>query len=66
VLHNINIPVLILWGRHDEYIRLSFGYRLSEDIKGSKIEIIDKAGHFLPEDQPVLTAELMDRFIKEI
>lgn len=52
LLYRIKVPTLILWGRHDPYIRLSYGLRLSEDIKNSKFEVIDEASHFLPEDQP--------------
>lgn len=66
LLYKIRIPVLILWGRHDNYLKPSCAYRLSEDITGSKIEIIDDAGHFLPEDQPDKVAQSIDRFMKAL
>lgn len=63
-LYKIRIPCLILWGKHDGYLKPSCGYRLNEDIKHSIIEIIDDGGHFLPEDQPKKVAESIDRFMK--
>lgn len=66
LLYKINIPVLILWGRHDTYLKPSCAYRLNEDIKRSTIEIIDDGGHFLPEDQPEEVAKSIDKFIRSI
>ncbi|KPU46338.1 soluble epoxide hydrolase [Oxobacter pfennigii] len=65
-LGSLRLPVLIIWGKNDVYLRPSYGYRLSEDIKGAKIEVLDCAGHFLPEDQPGLVSQLMDDFISSI
>lgn len=65
-LHKIRIPVLILWGKHDAYLKPSCAYRLNEDIRNSKIEIIDDGGHFLPEDQPEEVAKSIDKFIRFI
>lgn len=62
-LKDIWVPSLILWGRHDTYLRLSYAYRLSEDIRGSVLEVIENAGHFLPEDQPEKVADAISRFL---
>jgi pimeloyl-ACP methyl ester carboxylesterase len=66
LLRTIKTPTLVLWGKHDAYLRLSYAYRLSEDIKNSRIEVIEDGGHFLPEDQPEETAKSIDRFIKDL
>lgn len=65
MLSTIRMPVLIIWGKYDAYIRMSFGYRLSEDIRNSDIEIIDNAGHFLPEDQPEKAADIISNFLRK-
>jgi pimeloyl-ACP methyl ester carboxylesterase len=44
-LHAINRPTLILWGRDDKLIPLSFGERFHQEIAGSKLRIIDNCGH---------------------
>lgn len=65
LLYKIDIPVLILWGRYDTYLKLSCAYRLSEDIKKSMVEIIDCAGHFLPEDRPDEIVEAIKSFLNK-
>jgi len=44
-LHAINRPTLILWGRGDKLIPLSFGERFHQEIAGSQLRIIDNCGH---------------------
>jgi len=44
-LHAINRPTLILWGRDDKLIPLSFGERFHQEIAGSQLRIIDNCGH---------------------
>lgn len=41
----INQPTLIVWGREDKLIPLSFGERFHQEIKGSQLRIIDNCGH---------------------
>src|SRR5207249_2113339 len=40
-LHEINRPTLILWGRDDKLIPLSFGERFHQEIAGSQLRIVD-------------------------
>lgn len=49
---NINIPVLLIWGKEDSVIPLSLGERFNSDIPGSKLVVIDKCGHVPHEEQP--------------
>jgi 2-hydroxy-6-oxonona-2,4-dienedioate hydrolase len=41
----ITSPTLIVWGRGDRLIPLSFGERFKRDIKGSRLQVIEKCGH---------------------
>lgn len=41
----INQPTLIVWGREDKLIPLSFGERFHREIKASRLCIIDSCGH---------------------
>jgi len=41
----IHKPTLILWGREDKLIPLSFAERFHKEIAGSRLEIIDNCGH---------------------
>ncbi|TMH96734.1 MAG: alpha/beta hydrolase [Betaproteobacteria bacterium] len=44
-LRRLRRPTLIVWGRDDGLIPLSFGRRFQRDIAGSKLVVIDKCGH---------------------
>jgi len=44
-LHAINRPTLIVWGRDDKLIPLSFGERFHQEIANSQLRIIDNCGH---------------------
>lgn len=64
MLHTIRMPVAVVWGRNDPYIKLSYAYRLHEDIRNSLIEIVENAGHFVPEDQPERVSQIIDGFME--
>jgi len=41
----INQPTLVVWGREDKLIPLSFGERFHQEIKASRLRFIDNCGH---------------------
>ena len=41
----INQPTLVVWGREDTLIPLSFGERFNREIKASRLRVIDNCGH---------------------
>lgn len=41
----IDKPTLILWGRDDKLVPLSFGERFHREISNSRLQIIDNCGH---------------------
>ena len=51
----LKMPVLIMWGRHDNWIPLGNGERLAEVIPGSKLKIFENAGHVPMEEIPTDT-----------
>ena len=55
---NINIPTLILWGKHDEVLPPEMADRLHRAIPQSELVVIDGAGHIPNEEtpEPVLAA----------
>lgn len=44
-LGDTDVPVLLVWGREDKAIPLRCGQQLHGILKGSRLEILDKAGH---------------------
>jgi pimeloyl-ACP methyl ester carboxylesterase len=61
----ITVPVLILWGEEDEWIRPEIGRRLHALIPHSRLQPIPAAGHFLQEDAPHEVASYLARFFAE-
>lgn len=56
----IDVPTLIVWGTADEWIPIDRAHRLASLIPGSRLEIIEGAGHLVQEDRPAqLTASLV-------
>jgi len=44
-LATMEVPTLIVWGRQDRAIPLSRGEEMHRILKGSRLEILDRAGH---------------------
>jgi pimeloyl-ACP methyl ester carboxylesterase len=60
---SIDRPTLILWGRHDAIVPLSVGERLHHAIEGSRLVVIDDAGHLPHEETPAAVSAELDRFL---
>ena len=58
-LYKINVPVLCLWGRDDEWVPLEKGKVLIEKIPEASLIVIDEAKHCPMETHP----ELFNRYL---
>ncbi|MEX1097711.1 MAG: alpha/beta hydrolase [Planctomycetales bacterium] len=57
----LDVPTLLLWGRHDRVVPLWVGERLHTELPNSKLAIIEDAGHIPQEETPAETlAELRE------
>jgi len=63
ILNKINLPTLIIWGKHDQTTTIKDAQLIHKQIKNSKLEIIDNAGHFSFIDQPQKFINMLMRFI---
>jgi pimeloyl-ACP methyl ester carboxylesterase len=61
----LGVPVLLLWGAKDEFAPVAGGYRFQKEIPGSRLVVLDDAGHFLMEDDPERVAEEIGTFLAE-
>lgn len=60
LLGEITCPVLIIWGRDDMFLNVSFARRLKEDLPNAELVEIEKARHWVMLDQPeVVYGQLM-------
>jgi pimeloyl-ACP methyl ester carboxylesterase len=58
------IPTLIVWGDRDNIIPVSHAHAAHAAIPGSRLEIIEGAGHFPHVEEPVRFARILSDFIK--
>jgi pimeloyl-ACP methyl ester carboxylesterase len=57
------VPTMIIWGDRDGVIPVTHAYAAHELMPGSRLEIVEGAGHFLPIERPDLVASLLDDFL---
>jgi pimeloyl-ACP methyl ester carboxylesterase len=64
-LKRIRAPALVIWGRQDRLIPLEYFRAFQESISGSKVVIVEDAGHAPFAEKPAVTYELLRRFLAE-
>jgi pimeloyl-ACP methyl ester carboxylesterase len=57
------LPLLIVWGRHDRVIPVAHGERAHALVPGSRLEVFERAGHFPHLDEPVSFIQLIEEWI---
>ena len=62
-LKRLNIPVLILWGDHDQYISPSVAWTAHKEIPGSELYIFKNCGHAPMLEYPELFSQKVVRFL---
>ncbi|HEY1996990.1 alpha/beta hydrolase [Paraburkholderia sp.] len=61
-IEQLAIPTLVAWGAQDEFQPLSYGRKLADAMQDARLEVIEDAGHFLPEDAPQALGKLIVEF----
>jgi pimeloyl-ACP methyl ester carboxylesterase len=64
-LKRIGAPALIIWGRQDRLIPLEYFRTFQESIVGSKVVIVEDAGHAPFAEKPAIACELLHKFLLE-
>jgi pimeloyl-ACP methyl ester carboxylesterase len=62
-LKAIDVPTLILVGAEDETTPRADAELMHRDIRGSRVEVVPAAGHYVPFEQPELVARAMRQFL---
>ncbi len=65
-LHSIKVPVMIIVGELDEITPVSDAKQMHDLITGSKLEVIEKAGHVSNIEKPEVFNSLLVEFLKEV
>lgn len=61
-VERLEAPTLVIWGDNDVFQPKALGERLARTVANGQFEVIEQAGHFLPEDAPEALAELITKF----
>ncbi len=59
----LDVPTLLLWGRHDRVVPLWVGERLASDLPRAELQIFERCGHMPPEELPEETLEAVKAFL---
>ena len=63
-IERLDIPALIVWGAEDVFQPLNYRARLADAMPRARIEMIERAGHFLSEDELERLARTIGDFVK--
>ncbi len=63
-VERLQTPTLIIWGADDQFQPLRYGERLAKAMPNARFEVVERAGHFLPEDAPETLAYLIANFVR--
>jgi pimeloyl-ACP methyl ester carboxylesterase len=62
-IHRIVAPTLILWGKADAIVAPEYAQEFARRIAGSRVELIERAGHFLHHEQPDPVVRALHSFL---
>ncbi len=63
-LSDFDLPTLMIWGKQDRIVPFTRGEHMQKVMLGSKLEIIDNAGHLVNIDQPEIFEQTALRFLQ--
>ena len=63
-IREIDLPTLLLWGRHDWVVPLDVAERLLADLPRARLEIMEDCGHVPPEELPKESLEIVLKFLR--
>ncbi|MGX1930944.1 alpha/beta fold hydrolase [Flagellimonas sp. 2504JD4-2] len=64
-IHEVQQPVLVVWGRHDRFINVELGELLAGSLPNAQLKIIEDSGHFVQMDKPAKLLYHSINFLKK-
>ena len=62
-IRGVLAPTLILWGREDRYLGPELAQKLCHDLRDCRFVFVDRAGHFVLDEQPQGIANAIQHFL---
>ena len=60
----IDLPTLLLWGRHDWVVPLDVAERLAAALPKAQLEVMEECGHVPPDELPKESLEIVLKFLR--
>jgi pimeloyl-ACP methyl ester carboxylesterase len=64
LLGGVQSPALIVWGRRDRIVPVGVAEQYHRALPGSRLTVLDGAGHFVDMEQPDTLAKLVVQFVE--
>ncbi len=61
----IDLPTLLLWGKHDWVVPLDVAERLLAALPNAQLEVMEDCGHVPPEELPKKSLEIVLKFLRD-
>jgi pimeloyl-ACP methyl ester carboxylesterase len=65
LLGGVATPALVVWGRDDRIVPLECGEHYAKALPNARLEIVERAGHFVDMERPDELAQVVARFATE-
>lgn len=65
-LKTIDVPAMIVIGEEDAFSTVADGELMRQNIAGSQLKVIPKAGHYAPWEQPEAVGAILRRFLDDV
>jgi len=65
-LKSINVPTLIVIGEEDVLSTVADGELMQQNIAGSQLKVVPKAGHYAPWEQPEAAGTVLRQFLDDV
>ena len=65
-LKSINVPTLVVIGEEDVLSTVADGELMRQNIAGSQLKVIPKAGHYAPWEQSEAVGKILRRFLDDV
>ena len=60
------MPVLLVWGDHDEFAPLAGAHRFERELADTELVVIEGAGHFIWDEHPERCAGALTAFLQRL
>ena len=65
-LARLGVPVLLVWGEHDEFAPVAGAHRFQRELAATELLVVDGARHFVWEDAPKECAGALTGFLARV